>query len=49
MPVPCNVCVNNEHCWGCRASAYHYHRDANGVDPKCWLVAEYLEQHPTEA
>ena len=44
MPAPCNACVNNEHCWGCRASAYHYQGDANGVDPKCWIVAEYLER-----
>lgn len=44
MPAPCNHCVNNEHCWGCRASAYHYHGDANGVDPKCWVVAQYLER-----
>jgi hypothetical protein len=30
--------MNNSHCWGCRASAYHYSGDANGLDPKCWLI-----------
>ncbi len=39
LPVPCNACINNEHCWGCRASAYHYSGDANGLDPKCWLIS----------
>jgi len=39
MPVPCNTCANNGHCWGCRASAYHYSGDASGLDPKCWLIA----------
>jgi MoaA/NifB/PqqE/SkfB family radical SAM enzyme len=38
LPVPCNTCMNNEHCWGCRASAYHYNGDADGLDPKCWLI-----------
>jgi len=38
MPAPCDSCVNNSHCWGCRASAYHYGGDANGLDPKCWLI-----------
>ena len=38
LPTPCNTCMNNPHCWGCRASAYHYHGDADGPDPKCWLV-----------
>ena len=38
LPVPCNTCINNEHCWGCRASAYHYNGDADGLDPKCWLI-----------
>ena len=44
MPVPCNTCVNNEHCWGCRASAYHYSGDADGIDPKCWLISENWER-----
>lgn len=44
MPAPCSGCENNEHCWGCRASAYNYSGDANGLDPKCWIVAEYLER-----
>ena len=44
MPAPCDGCENNEHCWGCRASAYNYNGDANGLDPKCWIVAEYLEE-----
>jgi radical SAM protein with 4Fe4S-binding SPASM domain len=44
MPAPCSGCENNEHCWGCRASAYNYHGDANGLDPKCWIVAEYLQR-----
>jgi len=38
LPDPCNTCMNNEHCWGCRASAYHYNGDADGLDPKCWLI-----------
>jgi len=38
MPEPCNRCRENTHCWGCRASAYHYGGDANGVDPKCWML-----------
>jgi len=38
MPAPCDNCRNNSHCWGCRASAYHYGGDANGLDPKCWLI-----------
>ena len=38
MPAPCDSCQNNSHCWGCRASAYHYGGDANGLDPKCWLI-----------
>ena len=40
MPAPCDSCVNNAHCWGCRASAYHYGGDANGLDPKCWILRE---------
>ena len=38
LPAPCDSCVNNSHCWGCRASAYHYSGDADGLDPKCWLI-----------
>jgi len=38
LPAPCDSCLNNSHCWGCRASAYHYAGDANGPDPKCWLI-----------
>jgi len=40
LPAPCNTCKNNSHCWGCRASAYHYNGDADGFDPKCWLIRE---------
>ena len=40
MPAPCDSCANNAHCWGCRASAYHYSGDANGLDPKCWFIRE---------
>jgi MoaA/NifB/PqqE/SkfB family radical SAM enzyme len=38
MPAPCDHCLNNGHCWGCRASAYHYSGNADGLDPKCWLI-----------
>ena len=38
MPAPCDCCANNSHCWGCRASAHYYAGDANGLDPKCWLI-----------
>jgi radical SAM protein with 4Fe4S-binding SPASM domain len=44
LPAPCNTCTSNEHCWGCRASAYHYSGDANGLDPKCWLVPANWER-----
>lgn len=44
LPVPCNTCMHNEHCWGCRASAYHYSGDADGLDPKCWLVPASWER-----
>jgi radical SAM protein with 4Fe4S-binding SPASM domain len=44
LPTPCNECLNNAHCWGCRASAYHYSGDADGLDPKCWLIR--TEQTP---
>ncbi|MEX1129060.1 MAG: radical SAM protein [Vicinamibacterales bacterium] len=40
MPAPCGTCKENTHCWGCRASAYHYGGDANGPDPKCWVLKE---------
>ncbi len=40
LPNPCNTCTNNPHCWGCRASAWHYNGDADGLDPKCWLIRE---------
>jgi radical SAM protein with 4Fe4S-binding SPASM domain len=42
-PVPCNECHENEHCWGCRASAYHYGGDANGVDPTCWMLKPVVD------
>jgi radical SAM protein with 4Fe4S-binding SPASM domain len=38
MPAPCDTCEENAHCWGCRASAYHYGQDADGPDPKCWVI-----------
>ncbi|MGB7509964.1 MAG: radical SAM protein [Pelodictyon phaeoclathratiforme] len=44
LPTPCNVCVNNSHCWGCRASAYHYNGDADGLDPKCWLIPQNQQE-----
>jgi hypothetical protein len=37
---PCNACNNNSHCWGCRASAFFYSRDANGIDPKCRFISD---------
>ncbi|MCP4600150.1 MAG: radical SAM protein [Proteobacteria bacterium] len=37
LPSPCSACVNNPHCWGCRASAFNYGGDADGLDPKCWI------------
>lgn len=40
MPAPCGTCRDNTHCWGCRASAYYYGGDANGPDPKCWVMTE---------
>jgi len=40
LPAPCNTCISNPHCWGCRASAWHYNGDADGLDPKCWLIQE---------
>lgn len=43
LPAPCDRCVNNAHCWGCRASAYHYNGDADGLDPKCWLIRSATE------
>jgi radical SAM protein with 4Fe4S-binding SPASM domain len=32
----CAICENNDICWGCRASAYHYLGDIEASDPKCW-------------
>ncbi len=46
MPGSCSRCRDNTHCWGCRASAYHYGGDANGPDPKCWAITEV--QNPQE-
>ncbi len=40
LPSPCNDCEDNEHCWGCRASAYNYSGDADGLDPKCWRITD---------
>ncbi|MGE5357585.1 MAG: radical SAM protein [Bacteroidales bacterium] len=39
LPGACASCKDNTHCWGCRASAYHYGGDADGADPKCWVKA----------
>jgi MoaA/NifB/PqqE/SkfB family radical SAM enzyme len=47
MPAPCDSCADNEHCWGCRASAYNYSGNADGLDPKCWRITE-LEQKSGE-
>ena len=44
LPDPCNTCTNNPHCWGCRASAWHYNGDADGLDPKCWLIREKQQE-----
>ena len=44
LPAPCDACANNPHCWGCRASAYHYSGDADGLDPKCWLIRSNLQK-----
>ncbi|TLU82865.1 MAG: radical SAM protein [Chlorobium sp.] len=44
LPAPCNTCINNPHCWGCRASAYNYNGDADGLDPKCWLIRNELKE-----
>ncbi|MBI5488038.1 MAG: radical SAM protein [Deltaproteobacteria bacterium] len=35
LPAPCGGCRHNDHCWGCRASAYHRYGDADGRDPLC--------------
>lgn len=48
LPKPCDACKNNLHCWGCRASAYHYSGDANGIDPKCWFIDEATIQNATK-
>jgi radical SAM protein with 4Fe4S-binding SPASM domain len=47
MPEPCSRCHENAHCWGCRASAYHYGGDANGVDPKCWMLKSFHAPAPS--
>lgn len=44
MPAPCSHCHDNTHCWGCRASAYHYGGDANGPDPRCWMMKEVTSE-----
>ena len=44
LPAPCNTCISNPHCWGCRASAWHYNGDADGLDPKCWLIREKQQE-----
>lgn len=36
----CGQCENNEVCFGCRATAYHYAGDIRASDPKCWLNIE---------
>ncbi len=38
LAAPCDACRHNAHCWGCRASAFHRHGDADGPDPHCWLA-----------
>lgn len=48
LPAPCNSCTNNPHCWGCRASAWHYNGDADGLDPKCWLIRQQQAQLQTQ-
>lgn len=40
---PCATCQNNDVCFGCRASAYHYLGDIQASDPKCWLNPEARE------
>lgn len=42
LPTPCDTCKNNSHCWGCRASAFNYGGDANGIDPKCRFISDKL-------
>jgi len=44
MPSPCNRCDDNEHCWGCWASAYHSGAGADGPDPKCWVMNDVTGQ-----
>jgi len=43
LPSPCEGCENNPHCWGCRASAFNYNGDANGIDPKCLFIKRWNE------
>lgn len=38
LPAPCDACADNDHCWGCRATAHNYCGDADGLDPKCWRI-----------
>lgn len=46
---PCASCQNNDVCFGCRASAYHYLGDIRASDPKCWLNPQAREYaHPAE-
>lgn len=33
----CRVCSNHQFCFGCRANAYNYLKDARYNDPKCWV------------
>lgn len=40
----CGDCVNNDLCFGCRASAHYYLGDVKASDPKCWLNPEAEEK-----
>ena len=42
---PCATCQNNDLCFGCRATAYHYLGDVEASDPKCWLNPESLGEY----
>jgi radical SAM protein with 4Fe4S-binding SPASM domain len=42
LGAPCDACRHNDHCWGCRASAYHYSGQLDGPDPKCWRVSAHM-------
>lgn len=37
---PCSTCDNNDTCFGCRATAYHYTGDVTASDPKCFMNPE---------